>query len=141
MLARIAKSRIRSVLGVSEPYSSYIQSGKRIPHPRHWQALARLAGSILAQIAGVIAQGSVIRSARSLLAKNPHCTQNPGLWVKTCNRLLATTDPITEESGPATLRGVQYMYGIRAFSRYRIKDCKLGPVWGCRRLDTVAAIP
>jgi hypothetical protein len=43
-LASIAKSRIRSELGVSEPYSSYIWEGKRIPHPRHWQALARLAG-------------------------------------------------------------------------------------------------
>jgi hypothetical protein len=30
--------------GVSEPYSSDIQAGKFIPHPRHWQALAELAG-------------------------------------------------------------------------------------------------
>ncbi|HKF01115.1 MAG TPA: hypothetical protein VKB49_02330 [Candidatus Sulfotelmatobacter sp.] len=43
-LATIAKSRIRSALGVSEPYSSYIQTGKVIPHPRHWQALAKLVG-------------------------------------------------------------------------------------------------
>jgi hypothetical protein len=43
-LAAIAKSRIRSALGVSEPYSSDILTGKRIPHPRHWQALARLVG-------------------------------------------------------------------------------------------------
>jgi CRISPR-associated endonuclease Cas1 len=42
-LARVTKSRIRSLLGVSEPYSSDIQAGKRIPHARHWQALARLA--------------------------------------------------------------------------------------------------
>jgi len=42
-LASIAKSR-RSTLGVSEPYSSAIQAGKRIPHPRHWQALAQLVG-------------------------------------------------------------------------------------------------
>jgi hypothetical protein len=41
-LARVAKSRIRSALGVSEPYSSDIQAGKRVPHPRHWLALARL---------------------------------------------------------------------------------------------------
>jgi hypothetical protein len=32
--ATVPKSHIRSVLGVSE----------RIPHPRHWQALARLVG-------------------------------------------------------------------------------------------------
>jgi CRISPR-associated endonuclease Cas1 len=43
-LASVAKSRIRSALGVSEPYSSDIQAGKRIPHARHWQALAELVG-------------------------------------------------------------------------------------------------
>jgi CRISPR-associated endonuclease Cas1 len=44
-LASVAKSQIRSVLGVSEPYASDIQAGKRIPHPRHWQALGRLVGT------------------------------------------------------------------------------------------------
>lgn len=44
-LATVAKSQIRSVLGVSEPYASDIQAGKRIPHPRHWQALAELVGT------------------------------------------------------------------------------------------------
>jgi CRISPR-associated endonuclease Cas1 len=48
-LASVTKSQIRSTLGVSEPYSSYIQSGKRIPHPRHWQALAQMAGVSPAQ--------------------------------------------------------------------------------------------
>jgi CRISPR-associated endonuclease Cas1 len=43
-LASVAKSRIRSMLGVSEPYASYIQAGKRIPHPRHWQVLAKIVG-------------------------------------------------------------------------------------------------
>ena len=41
-LARVAKARICSALGVSEPYSSDIRAGKRIPHPRHWQILAQL---------------------------------------------------------------------------------------------------
>jgi hypothetical protein len=41
-LANVAKSQIRSLLGVSEPYSSDIQAGRRIPHPRHWRALAKL---------------------------------------------------------------------------------------------------
>jgi hypothetical protein len=41
-LASVAKSRIRAALGVSEPYSSDIQAGKRVPHPRHWEALAGL---------------------------------------------------------------------------------------------------
>jgi len=45
-LASIAKSRIRSALGVSEPYASAIQAGKRVPHPRHWPVLARLAGVV-----------------------------------------------------------------------------------------------
>jgi len=43
-LVRVAKSTLRSVLRVSEPYASDIQSGKRVPHPRHWQALAELVG-------------------------------------------------------------------------------------------------
>jgi hypothetical protein len=45
-LTSVAKSRIRSALGVSEPYSSAIQAGTRVPHPRHWQVLARLAEGI-----------------------------------------------------------------------------------------------
>jgi len=43
-LARVAIAQIRATLGVSEPYSSDIQRGKCIPHPRHWQVLAQLAG-------------------------------------------------------------------------------------------------
>jgi len=42
-LASVPKSEIRKALGVSEPYSSYIKSGQRIPHPRNWKALANLA--------------------------------------------------------------------------------------------------
>jgi hypothetical protein len=41
-LASVAKSQIRLMLGVSELYSSAIRAG-RIPHPRHWLALAQLA--------------------------------------------------------------------------------------------------
>jgi CRISPR-associated endonuclease Cas1 len=43
-LAKVPKSRICSALGVSEPYSSNIQAGKCIPHPRHWQTVAGLVG-------------------------------------------------------------------------------------------------
>jgi CRISPR-associated endonuclease Cas1 len=43
-LANVPKTRIRTALSVSEPYASYIQSGKRIPHPRHWERLAGMAG-------------------------------------------------------------------------------------------------
>ncbi len=43
-LVHVTPTQIRSALGVSEPYSMWIKSGKRIPHPRHWTALARLVG-------------------------------------------------------------------------------------------------
>ncbi|SRR5713101_5006810 len=42
-LVRIAVPAISSALGVSEPYAADIRAGKRRPHPRHWEALARLA--------------------------------------------------------------------------------------------------
>ena len=42
-LAHVPKSEIRRKLGVSEPYSSYIKSGQRIPHQRHWKVLSNLA--------------------------------------------------------------------------------------------------
>jgi len=37
-------NQIRPALGISEPYAAFVQSGKRIPHPRHWQALTQLVG-------------------------------------------------------------------------------------------------
>ena len=43
-LASIAKSRIRLTLGVSEPYASYIQTGRIVPHKRHWKVLAEIVG-------------------------------------------------------------------------------------------------
>lgn len=35
---------IASALGVLKPYATDIRAGKRIPHPRHWLRLAKLAG-------------------------------------------------------------------------------------------------
>ncbi len=43
LLAGISTSAIRSRIGVSRWYAGRIREGYR-PHPRHWQALARLAG-------------------------------------------------------------------------------------------------
>jgi ribosomal protein L37E len=43
-LAALRIGTIRSALGVSKAYASAIRSGQRRPHPRHWQALAQLAG-------------------------------------------------------------------------------------------------
>ena len=35
---------IADAMKISEPYAAFVRSGKRRPHPRHWQALARLVG-------------------------------------------------------------------------------------------------
>jgi hypothetical protein len=43
-LASMAVPTIRKALGVSKGYATKIQSGKRLPHPRHWHSLALLVG-------------------------------------------------------------------------------------------------
>jgi len=43
-LAAVAIARIAATLDVCEPYAGDIRSGRRRPHPRHWQALAGLVG-------------------------------------------------------------------------------------------------
>jgi CRISPR-associated endonuclease Cas1 len=43
-LAGVSISEIMKALSVSEPYALSIRAGRRIPHPRHWPGLARLAG-------------------------------------------------------------------------------------------------
>jgi hypothetical protein len=35
---------IAEAMQVSEPYAALVRSGRRRPHPRHWQALAQLLG-------------------------------------------------------------------------------------------------
>jgi CRISPR-associated endonuclease Cas1 len=47
-LARITVPAIATALGISEPYATDIRAGRRIPHPRHWQALAQLVGVLAA---------------------------------------------------------------------------------------------
>jgi hypothetical protein len=44
LLAEIANPVLMSALGVSVAYAVAIRAGRRRPHPRHWQTLARLAG-------------------------------------------------------------------------------------------------
>jgi CRISPR-associated endonuclease Cas1 len=44
LLKDIANPVIMSALGVSVTYAVAIRAGRRRPHPRHWQALARLVG-------------------------------------------------------------------------------------------------
>jgi hypothetical protein len=35
---------IAEAIQVSQPYAAFIRSGRRRPHPRHWQSLASLVG-------------------------------------------------------------------------------------------------
>ena len=44
-LATITIPAIASAIGVSMPYATDIRSGRRRPHPRHWQILAGLVGA------------------------------------------------------------------------------------------------
>ena len=43
-LADATLSEIASVIGVSIPYAVAIRAGRRRPHPRHWETLAKLVG-------------------------------------------------------------------------------------------------
>lgn len=44
-LKEVSLSVIASSLSVSIPYAVDIRSGRRVPHPRHWQTLDRIAGA------------------------------------------------------------------------------------------------
>ena len=44
LLRRKKVREIAKAMQVSQPYAAFIRSGRRRPHPRHWQALAKLAG-------------------------------------------------------------------------------------------------
>jgi transcriptional regulator with XRE-family HTH domain len=44
LLRNSSLSKIASSIGVSLVYASDIRRGRRRPHPRHWQALAKLVG-------------------------------------------------------------------------------------------------
>jgi len=43
-LSKFTVKVIRKAIEVSHPYATLIRSGDRVPHPRHWLTLARLAG-------------------------------------------------------------------------------------------------
>ena len=43
-LRAVKVREIAQALNVSKPYAAFIRSGRRRPHPRHWQALAGLVG-------------------------------------------------------------------------------------------------
>jgi CRISPR-associated endonuclease Cas1 len=43
-LSSVTIAKIASNLGISEPYAAEIRAGRYCPHPRHWQALAKLTG-------------------------------------------------------------------------------------------------
>jgi len=43
-LSGVTVTAISSALGLSVPYAAEIRAGRQLPHPRHWQTLARLVG-------------------------------------------------------------------------------------------------
>jgi len=43
-LASVKLRTLMATMGISQPYATNIRNGKRLPHPRHWQTLAELAG-------------------------------------------------------------------------------------------------
>ncbi len=43
-LATIPYRTIAARIGVCEPYAAGIRAGRRLPHPRHWEVLAKLTG-------------------------------------------------------------------------------------------------
>ena len=43
-LKQVSRSVLAAKLGISIPYAVDIRSGRRVPHPRHWQTLAELVG-------------------------------------------------------------------------------------------------
>jgi hypothetical protein len=45
-LGSVTISTISSVLGVSESYAADIRAGRHRPHPRHWEALARVVQAL-----------------------------------------------------------------------------------------------
>jgi len=44
LLAGKKVREIAEAMQVSKPYAAFIRSGKRRPHPRHWNTLAKLIG-------------------------------------------------------------------------------------------------
>src|SRR5437867_12932272 len=68
LLAVLSTSVIRSSIGVSRWYAGRIREGYR-PHPRHWQALARLVGippdlqlrAVMGVVAGEIPRRETLR--------------------------------------------------------------------------------
>jgi hypothetical protein len=43
-LKTVRVREIAKAMQVSQPYAAFVRSGRRRPHPRHWQALAGLVG-------------------------------------------------------------------------------------------------
>jgi hypothetical protein len=44
-LRNIKCSLIGNTIGVTEVYAAGIRKGRNLPHPRHWEKLAQLAGA------------------------------------------------------------------------------------------------
>jgi hypothetical protein len=53
-LRSVSLSEIASAIGVSIPYASDIRKGRRRPHPRHWQVLAKLIKVVGGSLSGAL---------------------------------------------------------------------------------------
>ena len=45
-LRTVKVREIAQAMQVSQPYAAFIRSGRRRPHPRHWEALAQLVSKL-----------------------------------------------------------------------------------------------
>ena len=43
-LAQITVPALARTMNVTEPYAAEVRKGRHVPHPMHWQALAKLVG-------------------------------------------------------------------------------------------------
>lgn len=53
-LKSVTLSVLASTLDISIPYAVDVRKGRRVPHPRHWQTLARLVESVIPKAAGPV---------------------------------------------------------------------------------------
>jgi hypothetical protein len=43
-LAQITVSTVAKTMNVTDPYAAEVRKGRHVPHPMHWEALAKLVG-------------------------------------------------------------------------------------------------
>jgi hypothetical protein len=64
-LRRIAVSKLAAATGPSEHYCSLIRLGKKVPHPRHWEAFRRVGSATEAATSADLAGGPLANRGRA----------------------------------------------------------------------------